>query len=117
MAGENVLSVAASLKSPSRIFFVALVAGLLTVLAMNLTYREHLLAVDSAEYVQLADNLASGHGYALPNGASGVRIPPVFPLVLAGLSLLPIDLVVATGVANALFGAVTCVLLYWICRR
>ena len=84
---------------------------------MDLTYRDHLLAVDSAEYVQLADSLVAGQGYTLPNGAPGTRVPPLFPIVLAGLRTLPVDVVAASGVVNALFGAVTCVLLYWICRR
>ena len=53
----------------------------------------------------------------MPNGAPGTRVPPLFPIVLAGLRRLPVDLVAASGVVNALFGAVTCVLLYWICRR
>jgi 4-amino-4-deoxy-L-arabinose transferase-like glycosyltransferase len=96
---------------------VALLVGLLTVIAMDLTYRSHLLAVDSAEYVQLADSLAAGQGYTLPNGAPGTRVPPLFPIVLAGLRMLPVDLVPASGVLNAFFGAITCVLLYWICRR
>ncbi|HEX8968276.1 MAG TPA: glycosyltransferase family 39 protein [Chloroflexota bacterium] len=100
--------------SPKGVFVAALVAGLVTVVAMDLTYREHLFATDSVEYVQLADSLLTGHGYTLPSGALGARIPPLYPILLAGERLLPLDLITVNGVVNALFGATTCLLLYWI---
>jgi len=108
---------AKGLSSPRGVFLVAIVAGLITVLAMDVAYRQHLVAADSVEYVELANNLIGGHGYTFDNGTPGTRVPPAYPAVLAGLSYLPFDLVVESGVANALFGAGTCVLLYWICRR
>jgi 4-amino-4-deoxy-L-arabinose transferase-like glycosyltransferase len=109
--------IAKRLSSPSGVFVVALLAGLLTVLAMDLAYRQHLVAADSVEYVQLANNIVAGHGYTFENGTPGTRVPPAYPAVLAALTYLPFDLVVASGVANALFGAGMCVTLYWICRR
>jgi len=70
--------------SPKGIFAIALAAGLITVVAMDITYRPHLMAEDSADYVQLADSLLAGRGYTLSSGIAGTRIPPLFPVLLAG---------------------------------
>src|SRR5205823_2416431 len=88
-----------------------------TVAAMDIAYRPHLMAEDSADYVQLADSLLAGRGYTLSNGIAGTRIPPLFPMLLAGERLVPLDLVAVSGVVNAILGAASCLCLYWICSR
>ena len=89
----------------------------MTVAAMDIAYRPHLMAEDSADYVQLADGLLAGRGYTLASGIAGTRIPPLFPMLLAAERLVPVDLIIVSGVVNAILGAAGCVCLYWICSR
>src|SRR5438094_3003491 len=93
-----VLSIAVRrITSPKGIFVIALGMGLLTVADVDGTYRQHLMAEDSSDYVQLADSLLAGQGYTLANGIVGKRIPPLFPLLLASERLAPLDLIAVNG--------------------
>jgi hypothetical protein len=65
---------------------------------------------DSVEYMQLARNLAAGHGFsqaAAPPYEPDVRRTPVYPSVLAALFVIPATGVRAAALAGVLISALT----------
>jgi len=80
-------------------------------LIMFVSYRWGIgMTTDSASYLATASNLAAGRGYVIFNGysnASFIWFPPLYPLALAAVTWLGIDLFSAALVLNAfLFAAV-----------
>jgi Dolichyl-phosphate-mannose-protein mannosyltransferase len=57
---------------------------------------------DGAGYLYLAHSLLTGHGYAFPDGSLATFRGPVYPLLLAGASLLPGDAAVGAIIVDRL---------------
>jgi 4-amino-4-deoxy-L-arabinose transferase-like glycosyltransferase len=104
----------------------AIVAGAvaLRVLYVLVLARHVPMAGDSQFFHAEANLVAGGRGYIEPflDAAYGTHVataahPPLYPTVLAGLSLLGGDSVLAQRTFGALFGAVTIVLIALIARR
>src|SRR4051794_8073601 len=104
----------------------AIVAGAvaLRLLYMLVLARHVPMAGDSQFFHAEANLVADGRGYIEPflDAAYGVHVPtaahpPLYPTVLAGVSLLGGDGLLAQRAFGALFGAVTIVLVALIGRR
>jgi hypothetical protein len=65
------------------------------------------LSADCASYLSATRSVLAGKGYLYPNGQLCTQWPPLFPTLLAGLSLLGMDPLVAARVLNAIaFGLI-----------
>jgi hypothetical protein len=66
------------------------------------------LSTDGARYLSTAENIAAGHGIIDYLGLPLVNWPPLYPILLAGISLLTgLDVFIAAQVLNILvFGAI-----------
>jgi 4-amino-4-deoxy-L-arabinose transferase-like glycosyltransferase len=71
---------------------------------------------DAAEYLELAQQIASGNGYTLANGAPTAFRPPGYPAFLSTILRLPGARLGTVRVIECLIGAATCLLIYWIGR-
>src|SRR5712692_4189553 len=75
---------------------------------------------DSAEYVAIAKNLESGHGFSASASAPyvpDVRRTPLYPAMLAAVFAWPHAGLRAVALANVMAGALTVFLAYVIARR
>jgi hypothetical protein len=62
---------------------------------------------DSASYISASRSLLAGKGYLYPGGEVYTRWPPLFPTLLAGLSLFGLDAPVGSRILNAIaFGLI-----------
>ncbi len=110
-------------RSPSRApewfwiaFLLALALRLLYVLGIDSSPLFAHPAVDSLTYGQHAGRLAAGNW--LGRGEGPFWPPPLYPYFLGLVKLLfPQSFFQAARLFQALFGALTCALLYWIGRR
>lgn len=73
---------------------------------------------EGTEYARIAENLLSGRGY-VGMATEGVQLvfPPLFPLLIAGLSMLIGDPETAGRTINIIFGALLVLPVYGIARR
>ena len=101
---------------------VALVA--LVALALRLLWRAHFLSgpgLDGAGYVDLATSLTDGSGYAALNGQREGFIAPLFPALIALVSLVRLDAVSTVAGAgraiSVLFGALLVLPVYLLAGR
>lgn len=100
------------------IFAIALVLRVGTVAYLNGFYSSFLFAPDSHLYDGLASSLVAGEGYAIAGDhREYTRIAPVFPLYLALLYLVFGRSVVVVGLANAVVGSLTCLVVYGLGRK
>jgi 4-amino-4-deoxy-L-arabinose transferase-like glycosyltransferase len=112
---------------PLVIFLLALAARLLAVVVVDVATdmpQTGFSRSASSEFARLAENMLAGRGFSyfmiqgqwVPSG----RMPPLYPLILAGVFMVlgktPAAFVVVQ-LAQAVLGAVTAVLVYWIARR
>ena len=99
-----------------RFFYIGLILlSLLGMLALWLSTPYGLgLVNDSAFYIEGADNLRLGNGYARTSGGGEIKpvthFPPLFSLLLAGVSLTGLELLVAARVLVTLLFGVTILL-------
>lgn len=100
------------------LFAVALILRVAAVVYTNRSYDTYLFAPDSRLYDGLAQSLVAGEGYAI-NGdhREYTRIAPIFPIYLAVLYGLFGRGVQIVGLANAVVGSLTCLVVYGIGRR
>jgi len=100
------------------LFAVALVLRVATVVYVNRSYSTFVFAPDSRLYDGLAKSLVVGEGYAIGGDhREYTRIAPVFPIYLAVLYGLFGRGVQIVGLANALVGSLTCLIMYGIGRK
>lgn len=100
------------------IFAIALVLRVGTVAYLNGFYSSFLFAPDSHLYDGLASSLVAGEGYAIDRDhREYTRITPVFPVYLALLYLVFGRGVVIVGLANAVLGSLTCLVVYGFGRK
>ena len=101
---------AANPKRPSRIWWLfAAGAGIVGIAAVALAVSRYGIGVtqDSAHYIAVARNLAAGKGYVSFDGYRLVSWPPLYPTLLAGLSLAGIRVQLGCWLLNALaFGLI-----------
>jgi 4-amino-4-deoxy-L-arabinose transferase-like glycosyltransferase len=100
-------------KLTNRIFYIALTLfSLLGMLALWQSTPYGLgLVNDSAFYIEGADNLLQGNGYVRTSGGGEIKpithFPPLFSLLLAGISLTGLELLVAARLLiTLLFGVI-----------
>ena len=100
------------------LFALAFVLRISTVVYLNQSYNTFIFAPDSRMYDGLARSLAAGQGYAIGGDhREYTRIAPAFPVYLAILYRLFGRSVWVVGVANAVLGSLTCLIVYGIGRR
>ena len=100
------------------LFAVALGLRVAAVAYINRSYNTYLFAPDSRLYDGLAQSLAAGEGYAIGGDhREYTRIAPAFPLYLAVLYGLFGRSVQIVGMANAVVGSLTCLVVYGIGRK
>ncbi len=100
------------------LFAVALVIRIATVVYVNRYYNTLAFASDAPVYDALAKSLAAGEGYAIGGDhREYTRIAPVFPIYLAVLYSLFGRSVQIVGMANAVVGSLTCVVVYAVGRK
>ena len=73
---------------------------------------------EGAEYARIAENIRLGTGY-VGIATEGVQLffPPLFPLLIAGVSMLGCDAEMAGRTVNVLFGALLVLPVYGIAKR
>ena len=73
---------------------------------------------EGAEYARIAENIRLGTGY-VGIATEGVQLffPPLFPLLIAGVSMLGCDVEMAGRTVNVLFGALLVLPVYGIAKR
>lgn len=104
------------------VFLLALALRVFVVLWLNLAPKDWqpgmaIFAADALTYDALAKNLSDGAGYQIDgNFQEYTRIPPLFPVLLAGVYALCGPSIMAVGLVNALLGALTAVVLYYLVR-
>lgn len=85
---------------------------------VNRSYSSFLFAPDSRLYDGLARSVAAGEGYSIGGDhREYTRIAPAFPVFLAGLYLLFGLDVQIVGLANAVVGSLTCLVVYALGRK
>lgn len=99
------------------IFAAALLLRLAMVGIWHTSGRGGHLSSDATEYYNIAQSLISGHGFRVeatsPYADSTFRRGPVYPLTLAlSLRLTPFPLGIQLG--QAIFGAASCAVLFWL---
>ena len=73
---------------------------------------------EGAEYARIAQNILSGKGYSgIATEGTQLFFPPLFPFLIAGISLITGDAEAAGRVVNVLFGALLVYPVYLIGRR
>ena len=94
------------------------VLGVVLVLLHQVTYGVT-LEWDSVTYISVARNLLAGNGFVQPyDGAPYLLWPPLFPGLLALVSLLVFDPYEVAGLVNAVaFGLTVFVAGRWLCNR
>ncbi len=76
----------------------------------------HKLRADAVFYFETARNIATGHGYVLPDGRFLGSVPPTFPAFLAAVfKVFGVGLVPALA-AQVVVGAATTVLVYYVAK-
>jgi 4-amino-4-deoxy-L-arabinose transferase-like glycosyltransferase len=100
-------------------------SGLVTVVAVGFLVKLAILAVtasiepriaDERDYLVLARSLASGEGFAFPNGPTSLR-PPLYPGFVASVwALAGHESVLAVRFAQVVVGLLTAVLAYHVAR-
>ena len=107
---------AASISS-SRLIVLAVVVAALVRIAWTLV---HGLAIEQegVEYVRIAENLLAGRGYVgMLNNGTQLNFPPLYPLMIAGLSLLTGSGELAARVINIGLGAALVIPMFRIAER
>jgi 4-amino-4-deoxy-L-arabinose transferase-like glycosyltransferase len=95
---------------------IAFGARLLWALAMHVDVRGQFL-LDMSVYDLLARRLAAGEGYVGYMREPVAFFPPGYPAILAGLYTVFGQSLAVAWVANAVFGALTCLLVYAVGAR
>ncbi len=96
---------------PAAFFFLSLAVRI--PFAILLPYK---LRADALFYFETARNIATGHGYILPDGRFLGSVPPTFPLFLAAVfKVFGVGLVPALA-AQVVVGAATTVLVYYVAK-
>jgi 4-amino-4-deoxy-L-arabinose transferase-like glycosyltransferase len=114
--------------APTRLFNAWLAGIALVALALRLVYATQLApdltpAGDTLLYSFMGNSLAHGHGFASYAGALRGQLhptsayPPLYPLYLAGWSLLGLSSLAYQRAVSCLLGAVTVVLIGMLGRR
>lgn len=76
------------------------------------------LGDDSVEYISVANSLLEGEGFTRYYGGILIRFPPLYPMMLAGLSFFSLDPLDIAGPLNAvLFGLTIFVVGRWLQQR
>jgi len=76
------------------------------------------LGDDSVEYISVANSLLEGEVFTRYYGGTLIRFPPLYPMLLAGLSLFSLDPLDIAGPMNAvLFGLTIFVVGRWLQQR
>lgn len=93
------------------------VAGAGLILVREINYGVG-LGDDSVEYISVANSLLEGEGFTRYYGGTLIRFPPLYPMLLAGLSLFSLDPLDIAGPLNAvLFGLTIFVVGRWLQQR
>lgn len=93
------------------------VAGTGLILVREINYGVG-LGDDSVEYISVAKSLLEGEGFTRYYGGTLIRFPPLYPMLLAGLSLFSLDPLDIAGPLNAvLFGLTIFVVGRWLQQR
>jgi 4-amino-4-deoxy-L-arabinose transferase-like glycosyltransferase len=82
--------------------------------------HSHGLIIDSegVEYARLAQNLRSGHGYVgIFNNGIQLNFPPLYPLLIAGLSFLLPSFELSARVINVVLGALPVIPMFKLAER
>lgn len=96
---------------------VIAVSGVGLILVREINYGVG-LGDDSVEYISIANSLLEGEGFTRYYGGTLIRFPPLYPMVLAGLSLFSLDPFDIAGPLNAvLFGLTIFVVGRWLQQR
>ena len=73
---------------------------------------------EGAEYARIAENILLGRGYSgIATEGTQLFFPPLFPLLIAGVSMITNDAEMAGRTVNVLFGALLVLPIYGIARR
>lgn len=76
------------------------------------------LGDDSVEYISVANSLLEGEGFTRYYGGTLIRFPPLYPMMLAGLSFFSLDPLDIAGPLNAvLFGLTIFIVGRWLQQR
>jgi len=104
-------------KKTTRMEWVAALLVFVVLAGLGLSFVHERISYfsDSKVYLQSAESLAVGKGYAY-GGNPEVTWPPVYSAVLAGLMRVGIDSVSSTKILNVLLGLVA-LLFWWRCLR
>ena len=106
LAGE---SGSPPVEAPPRTTRLLLVAAVITAALVRIAWAaRHGLAIDQegAEYARIAENLLAGRGYVgIFNNGTQLNFPPLFPMMIAGLSLVLPNTELAARAINIACGA------------
>ena len=91
------------------IFVIALIVRLSFVL-----FFPPLYAADTGQFDDIALNLTKSNGFSLSSGISTAARPPAYPLFLAGIYSLFGQSHLAVKLAQAILGAISCIIIYLI---
>jgi hypothetical protein len=99
--------------------------ALLVILSIALVLRalcaiffSGMIDTEGAEYARLAENIRLGHGYVgIATEGPQLFFPPLFPLLIAGVSMLGCDAETAGRIVNILSGALLVLPVYGIAKR
>ena len=100
----------------SRWLWAILLVGVVLRVLWWLTYN-HAIENEGAEYARLAENLAAGIGYHGMYGGPHVFFPPLYPILIAALSFVGIDLEIAARLISLAAGIGTIALVGYLAHR
>jgi 4-amino-4-deoxy-L-arabinose transferase-like glycosyltransferase len=109
---------------PAGLFFLALAARLLFIWWMGADQMIYDSLYDQYTYIDLAKSILAGRGYSMPynifvataNQPTAIQ-PPVYPLALAAIFSIFGESYTMVRVIQALLGAATCVVVYFIAKK
>jgi len=94
------------------IYFIFVLA--LSVRLAFVLFFPPLYAADTGQFDDIALSLTKGNGFSLSSGISTAARPPVYPLFLAGIYSLFGQSHLAVKLAQAILGAISCIIIYLI---
>jgi len=103
----------------SLIPIAAIVGTVLLALALRLPrfLTAHVVLTEGTTYASIARNLASGRGYVGILGVQDFFVPPLYPLLMAGLVRLGLDPLWAGRWLSLILGTLLPLPIYWLARE